>query len=143
MTRYEIDDATGLPKLPEDHFWSVYPNRVVIRKSLPPTEWSKVRRTGFVDYLGREETRSTSVQPKNLFKKEKVEKEYRLVNRYEEVAHMVSDPTGEVIQHRNGFEEVLREPVTKENLLALCEKATDKWEAQKIYGDYPPKKFEA
>jgi len=49
----EIDNATGLPELPDGYFWSLGKYNVTIRKKLPDTEWKKYSSTGLLYDIGK------------------------------------------------------------------------------------------
>lgn len=132
---FEIDDATGLPALPEGFFWRVNEVSVEIRKRLPDSEWGPIYAHwgGWSTYQpsgtgeSEERTKEVTVYKKRFLRKPlktlELEYEYREINRSEVVEKIATlDPR-----------------ITRENLLDLCREAVEAMEARKLYGDYPPK----
>lgn len=180
-----IDEATGLPELPEGYFWRVRADHVQIRLSLPDSEWRPRDEYGFfMSWIGpdegKRETREVEVQVTRSRKGRwgatvseevtEVRYEQRYVNQSEEVVRAQTEKNGETTrkpgQYRaaeyrsryggyygyyQGRELVSpgytepdtiiehRHPVTRENILSVCERALVKFEAMNLRGDYPPK----
>lgn len=125
----DIDETSGLPRLPEGYFWRVGEYYVEVREWKPDTNWELERDyQRSYNYSGRVETREVIVRPGSPFRREKKRKEFRVTNRSVE-AYTIYPP----------------DPVTRENVASLCEKALQEWtereNRKKIYGDYPPKKL--
>lgn len=192
----DIDLATGLPELPDGHYWSLGKYGVSIRKRLPDTQWRKEIWSdwGFsmaYNLIQKETERSTQetktqieqvetrVQVHHWWswkaKYKTVTKEgevtyYRWVNCSEEVVNVPTDYTGETktiygteryagarhtsygyyggsygtpVYERTPDKVVkLREALTRDNVLELCEKALKELDGLTLQGDYPPKKFD-
>lgn len=187
----EIDLTTGLPALPEDHYWRLEKYGVSIRKHLSDTPWQRVRDFhwgfGFSDihtfkngYKVETKTVSEEVQiqkelsnfwPWNKKRYETVTEVQeviyeRHVKRTKEVVSVPTAYTGETeIIYGNtrylgtrypsyGYYGVpeydrtpdkvvkLREVLTRDNVLELCEKALKQLDGLTLQGEYPPKKFD-
>lgn len=188
----DIDLATGLPELPEGHYWSLGKYGVSIRKHLPDTQWRKQYRDdgGFATYNTTQEdversTKETKTQVEQVetrvqvhhwwswkAKYKTVTKEveftyYRWVNRSEEVVSVPTAYTGETMtihgtDHYTGTRYPygyygagvatykrtpdktvkLREVLTRDNVLELCDKALKELDGLSLQGDYPPKRFD-
>lgn len=190
----DIDLTTGLPELPEGHYWRLDRHSVSIRKRLPDTEWKR-RYSDHWGLLGLYEsaqswgehsTQETKTQVEQVktsvwvhhwwswkAKYKTVTKEgevtyYRYVNRSTEVVNVPTAYTGETdtiygTSHYTGtrypygyyygsgvstYERTpdkivkLREVLTLDNVLELCEKALKELDGLTLQGDYPPKKFD-
>lgn len=123
----EIDEATGLPVLPDGYFWRVRDYTVEIRRNLPPGPWYRESYYGEPQTSGDFEKRVRTVG-RRWPRKPLIEVESRVVNRSEAVWAVA----GEV--------------VTRDNLLSLARSALADWEdalaREALLGDYPPKRFE-
>lgn len=142
-----IDNETGLPELPEGYFWRVNRDSVEIRENLADTNWT-TRTTYIFSAYGsenpRRETREvvrevTTLREVGFFRprfipevRYKTEHEERYTNRSNGIVKAWTDKT-EIEEHY---------PVTKKNILSLCERALETFEARNLLGDYPPKKLE-
>lgn len=148
-----IDPATGLPELPEGHFWNIEENRISIHKTLPDTGWeSRDHNYGYnysYDEEGARETREVVIplEPgRRGIKRERTETQYRYVNRH--IAVKTSRyGDWDYVGVSWGWSSTKPDPVTKENIVARCAKVLEDWneetERQKLYGQYPPKRLES
>lgn len=159
-----IDETTGLPELPEGYFWRVNRQSVEIRKTLPNTEWRRAEGWGFSfeSYYteGKRETRTVSktkiVESRvGLFKKRIVKTEIpydspeeRRVDRSQAVTSAKTEVIGKTPSVGSYYGDRyyryydVHADITKDNILPLAKKAFEQFEAQNLYGDYPPKKLE-
>lgn len=157
----KIDESTGLPELPEGYFWRVKRDRVEIRQSLPDSEWEPFR--GMLHWGDSNRTPGCRTETRTVTKtleeatgrgmwrnrvrsREYEVEEVRYVGRSAEIVAHGTPKTGP--QMYRGDDGVLytqpqMETITRSNLLVQCEGAMEKFEALKLYGDYPPKKLEA
>lgn len=142
-----IDKKTGLPELPEGYFWRINPFSVEIHIELDDTEWaeydpfwSNYNPESFrYQYDYREVVKTREVRKWFRTKTEEyTARERREVNRsYLEVSVM-----SDILFPEFDRPFPSRATILPEDVLPLCEKALREWEAKKLYGDYPPKKFE-
>lgn len=141
MEKFITDQDTGLPQLPEDHFWRVEERLIHIMKLLPDLEFvasnqtdPELYHTRFADYrkmsLDREPKTETYRTIFGRYKQRVVE---RWVYRYWEGAKRVYTLSWEYV-----------EPNNPDNLWERCCEVLEKWErqqrAENTWGDYPPKK---
>lgn len=137
----KIDEATGLPELPEGYVWHIKEHEIRIEE-LRWTNWRSHSFSGLYDRPFKWETREVSSKVKKWwrFPKTVTTTEYRdqygepvRVKRYDE-----RDSYGYTLEKPD--------PVTKDNLLERCEAVYTEWQEQiereKLYGLYPPNKFE-
>lgn len=121
--KLKIDEATGLPELDEGMYWFITPTIISIVKKLPDTEWAP-RIPLFVN--GDTEGK---VVPTGWFRRKKL---YRCVN--------VTEPV-----YRRDYK--WQEVTDRGNLLDRCEEVFNEWkeykERVKLYGAYPPNRFES
>lgn len=149
----KTDQTTGLPKLPEDHFWRIGPNRMWNSSLHGGVQiWKKVEgpwRDIYYDYgwggpsLDRlmydYETRDYErlVEGKRFLGIPISPPRVRQVRQARRVAELVFNES---------FDSIESPPQPNpENVVSLAVKVLLKWEAEiareKMYGDYPPKKL--
>ena len=131
-----IDEATGLPALPEGMFWRIDEHCVHIMRRGKWSEWSDTKRFGgyWCDYDERKTVKSKGV----IFTRKEEVTEYRF--RELDSVHLVKFGT------RDEYGALIEEdPVTPENVVERCQEVlaayNEKVEREALYGDYPPKKF--
>lgn len=150
---WEIDEATGLPKLPADHFWRISEQTVEIRVQHEAGEWhdyvgydslfGPVCPAMFGEFDERFEHDHSTVDVEVAVRKHwwsirpTTETRTKQVCRRRRLAHS-----------RTTLSEVESSgPVTKANVVARCnallQVAADMAEARKLAGDYPPKHLTA
>lgn len=154
----KIDDATGLPELPEGYFWRVEKQSVSIMEKRPDTEWYATYSPSPHIEPGREYRDAVSTVTRKAWglfpvTRTVVSKETRIVNRSQAVVTQKTEETGEKYTVRGTIrydnirmpdqEFKLHKDLTREDLIPLCEKALEKFDNRKLLGDYPPKKLEA
>lgn len=129
MNEIKIDEVTGLPELPKDHFWRVNPNAIDVYRRLPDTDFQKYRRH-FTDrdnwgvkseYVSEIRTSFFGLNKTQYVK---------FVNRRIFIAG--DSYGGDSVTRANLLERAIN--IRKEML--------EYEENQKIMGEYPPKKFE-
>ena len=132
-----IDEATGLPALPEGMFWRIDEHCVHIMRRGEWSEWSDTKRFGgyWCDYDERKTVKSKGV----IFIRKEEVTEYRF--RELDSVHLVKFGT------RDEYGALIEEdPVTPENVVERCQEVlaayNEKVEREALYGDYPPKKFD-
>lgn len=135
-----IDEATGLPALPEGMFWRIGEHCIRIMYEGVWTDWSKddwLRGT-----FEEEPVREVETYSGVLFIRKKVEKEFRRRSPYLVSLKRYGEFTG-----KYPFRTLEKpDPVTPENVVERCQEVlaayNEKVEREALYGDYPPKKFE-
>lgn len=163
-----IDEATGLPQLPEGEIWVIEEHRILIKSAPNKSSWKVLEgflmdlyknRTGY-EVKCKEETYTTTAT--KWFRKVQVEKTrvlgfVREINvqdtlweekygTYTKESHMEYGTT--LTTQYYYPEEVLVEadPVTPENVIERCEAIiaarAAKAKRESLYGEYPPKKFD-
>lgn len=127
-TEINIDESTGLPELPEDHFWRVNPSAIDVYRRLPDTEFEKYQRYLSNDYFATKSERIEEIRKSFFGLKRTMYVKY--VNRSQ---YVYGASYGE-------------DNVTRANLLErainIRKEMLEYEENQKIMGEYPPKKFE-
>lgn len=144
----KIDEATGLPELPEGHYWYISAEHVQIRKHRPDGDWVRYTLNGYPSTPGDEErvekrvveVLDTSTFLNRLFRLREEVTENRRVNRSTKVA---GGRYGTTLPDYHPKES--RVPTTRANLLERCEDVYTAWrhrvDTETIYGSYPPRKF--
>ena len=143
----EIDETTGLPKLPEGHFWRVEPNALLIMQNREAGEW-----TGWAYGHGTTYRFDSSHDLETRDRSEKqglrrvLVPEYR-VRRAKGPLALFAKRFGTWKEWGDGNRRfVENDPVTPANLLERALETLADWEATKaanaLLGDYPPKRFE-
>ena len=132
-----IDEATGLPALPEGMFWRIGEHCIRIMSRGEWTKWSDTK--GFGCYWGDYDERKTVKCRGVIFIRKEEVTEYR----FRELASV----HGKVFGNRDEYGALIEEdPVTPENVVERCQEVlaayNEKVEREALYGDYPPKKFE-
>lgn len=142
-----IDETTGLPKLPEDHFWRIEENRIQIMESGEWTEWGAPEPYYYEpdEKESREVIETVSIgvgRRVRIPNGNPPKEEHRYLThiskyskRYGKWGYKLS--IGEYLLDGN--------PVTPDNILERCTEVLQEWEDEKkrkeLYGDYPPKKL--
>lgn len=139
----EIDPATGLPRLPDGMRWNIQANVIAIERFVPAGEW------GTSPLLWDYEIRDTEISAKvrrwwgGYVTRTETRTEYRNKEYYAEVFSVKYGKWewGAYCSLPRG-----NDPVTPENLLERTTDVLKRYNAKtrltKIYGTYPPKKFE-
>lgn len=146
-----IDEKTGLPVLPEGHFWQFERNALLIKHLTPGTGWSEwvegARETnwrhGNGSYSVQERTRV--IPGIGRWTKDRQIVENRWASRDFEREIFVKR-FGEWECSFSGWYCIEPDPMTPENLLERACETLAEWETEQanrsILGNYPPKRFE-
>lgn len=154
MSEIDIDETTGLPRLPDGYFWRVrkegysqysfawavggWIGQVSIYAKDEAQQWSdwSDRITKYRDGNRDYEYREIPAEKKKLFAsrtRSLVRQERSRFSEREVLVHSSTEATDD------------NNPVSAKNILARCEEVIDAWnesiERKKIYGDYPPKRL--
>lgn len=164
-----IDEATGLPQLPEGEIWVIEEHRILIKSAVIEQPWKLtgghmvVRYKNHPGYEVKCEETTYATTATKWFRKTPVEKTQvlwfvREINvrdtlweekygTYTKESHMEYGTTPNTQYYYT--EEVLVEagPVTPENVIERCEAIlvarAAKEKRESLYGEYPPKKFDS
>lgn len=136
----EIDETTGLPKLPRNHYWEVTEHSIYIKELGDWTEWEEVPQSYFAHRPAYEvEFRTISKTTYFFFKKNISQRRIKVFS----VVHFKNFGTWDY-STRDTL--VKADPVTRKNLLERTTLMYLEWqeilESKKIYGNYPPNKLE-
>jgi hypothetical protein len=151
-----IDPETGLPQLPKDHFWQVERQRISIEvyagkwdawydydTNVLRAEEELVRLQENDDL--RFETRTVEAEIKKRF--HKPVKLYKTQFRVQYSKTVVETFVGEHFQYGRIVNEGSTDIIDASNLLTYATALYTEWqadlEAEKVYGNYPPKKLES
>lgn len=143
----EIDESTGLPKLPEGYFWRVGESALSIMWRKPVgvwSEWKPVTSTAAFLSTSYEVENRTREEARRWPRKTVMVPEYRTRLSGDDVPVFVTR-YGEWEPAYRGWQCVEADPVTVENLHDRALETFTGWDAKKasdaLLGDYPPKKF--
>jgi len=154
MSEIDIDETTGLPRLPEDHFWRIrergyhsYPEswgdqgwvgQVSVYATEGPGIWSEWRNkvTKGQDY-------NTDYEYREVVTRKSILSTFRVKNTIKQERSRPSGRDRFVFSSAEWQDE--RNTVSAKNLVNRCQEVLHAWnesiERNKIYGDYPPKRL--
>ena len=144
----EIDETTGLPVLPEGHFWRVERNALRIMRSEPASEWSgwaSGSGSNYGEYSAWGVEHRTRQEPRRWPRKPVTLIEYR-TRRAARNVDVVVNRYGEWVWEFRAWRCVEPDPITAENLHERALETLVGWRFDQavdaLLGDYPPKRFE-
>lgn len=146
----EIDEATGLPKLPEDHFWRIGDSVIYIMRNIPAGEWGEWSGNDYSKlYLKTESEAREAGKPRRLLwgdvEPPRMEYRWRWAAKAVEV---YTKYYGEWQMDWIRLQLLEPDPITKSNILERTTEVLEAWNTEtaleaeqlEIQGDYPPKK---
>lgn len=148
---YEIDEITGLPRLPEGQYWRIEKNHIRIMGEPQWTDWTTTagayRYSLEVEERLRPRDKSKWWEQRMSLKSPKKLTEYRYL--------LDTELTGQKFgewdcEWSYGSMLIKPDPVTRENVVERCQALLEREAAEELkkaqdeafYGDYPPKKLE-
>lgn len=152
MKEIKIDEATGLPELPEGQFWDIQEDFIAIRENAEPSEWrDALQPQAFYDnFAHTRETRAVirMVEKKSWMRKVTVGEPVLQVRDINQSQIVRSKKYGEWDTTYSPIPRCVEsDPVTRENIVERCTEILFQWEMEKarqgLYGHYPPNKLEA